>query len=233
MTRFDLNDTAQTKTFDRFDIDERLNPDDLIFVIYLVMDKLVKISLTENAPSASYLDFSFGVVNYKLYINGHEIAIGLHELDGMPFLVLSKFNTKTHYFTFDRTRDLVIGSGVFSGIKTINDNQIVLHQDQLIVTAEDAFIFHDATLVQGHQIFPILDGTTLLTSHCFNSMVSEFNFRFELVYFSYLLNIDDFCRFICLQSETKIFKCYSLYNCYIPFLSTYDYILYRLYKRIR
>ena len=59
---------AQISVRERFFIDNRLNPSDLIFVVYLLGDRLKKISLTQTSPSAKCLGSLFGVVNNKLHL---------------------------------------------------------------------------------------------------------------------------------------------------------------------
>lgn len=59
-------ETNELETRERFLIDNRLNPSELIFVVYLLGDRLKKISLTQTSPSAKCLGLLFGVVNNKL-----------------------------------------------------------------------------------------------------------------------------------------------------------------------
>ncbi|MBR6895050.1 MAG: hypothetical protein IKN23_03185, partial [Lactococcus sp.] len=61
---------AQISVRERFFIDNRLNPSDLIFVVYSLGDRLKKISLTQTSPSVKCLGSLFGVVNNKLHIDG-------------------------------------------------------------------------------------------------------------------------------------------------------------------
>lgn len=58
---------------------------ELEFVVYQFGDRLIKISLTTNRPSATFLDYSFGIVNEKLRVNGGIRIPGYQEIDGLEF----------------------------------------------------------------------------------------------------------------------------------------------------
>ena len=66
-------ETNEIETGERFFIDNRLNPSDLIFVVYVLGDRLKKISLTETSPSVKCLGSLFGVVNNYILMGGQLI----------------------------------------------------------------------------------------------------------------------------------------------------------------
>ncbi|MBC1925542.1 type VII secretion protein EssC [Listeria innocua] len=162
MSVFESNDVVEENYFF---IDERLNSNDLIFVVYVLSDKLTKISLTERKPSVNFLGYPIGGFNNKVFINGSEVGLGFLEVGDTNYLVLSKENARTTFFTYNKATDLVIGSDDFSGIQLPTTSRIIIHQDTLIIQVEDELVYHNDQKVFGNQVFPLSDGTSILTPY--------------------------------------------------------------------
>ena len=150
---------------DRFLIDNRLNPSDLIFVVYLLGDRLKKISLTQTSPSAKCLGSLFGVVNNKLHIDGWSTDLGCQEIKGTRFLILSRDNAQTYFFIFNTSKKLVISSDEFAGIKSPGKTRLILDQDRLIVDIKEADVYYNDQKIVGNHAFSILEGASFLTPH--------------------------------------------------------------------
>ncbi|WP_274619457.1 FtsK/SpoIIIE domain-containing protein, partial [Lactococcus paracarnosus] len=135
-------------------IDNRLNPSDLIFVVYSLGDRLKKISLTQTSPSAKCLGSLFGVVNNKLHIDGWSTELGCQEIKGTRFLILSRDNARTYFFIFNTYKKLVISSDEFAGIKSPGKTRLILDQDRLIVDIKEADVYYNDQKVD-ERIFSI------------------------------------------------------------------------------
>ena len=135
-------ETNELETRERFLIDNRLNPSELIFVVYLLGDRLKKISLTQTSPSAKCLGSLFGVVNNKLHIDGWSTEPGCQEIKGTRFLILSRDNAQTYFFIFNTSKKLVISSDAFAGIKSPGKTRLILDQDRLIVDIKEADVYY-------------------------------------------------------------------------------------------
>ncbi|MCJ1995062.1 hypothetical protein GYN24_10800, partial [Lactococcus piscium] len=144
----------EIETGDRFLIDNRLNPSDLIFVVYSLGDRLKKISLTQTSPSAKCLGSLFGVVNNKLHIDGWSTELGCQEIKGTRFLILSRDNARTYFFIFNTYKKLVISSDEFAGIKSPGKTRLILDQDRLIVDIKEADVYYNDQKVD-ERIFSI------------------------------------------------------------------------------
>lgn len=155
----------EIETGDRFLIDNRLNPSDLIFVVYSLGDRLKKISLTQTSPSAKCLGSLFGVVNNKLHIDGWSTELGCQEIKGTRFLILSRDNARTYFFIFNASKKLVISSDEFAGIKSPGKTRLILDQDRLIVDIKEADVYYNDQKIVGHHVFSILEGASFLTPH--------------------------------------------------------------------
>ncbi|MCJ1996485.1 type VII secretion protein EssC [Lactococcus piscium] len=155
----------EIETGDRFLIDNRLNPSDLIFVVYSLGNRLKKISLTQTSPSAKCLGSLFGVVNNKLHIDGWSTELGYQEIKGTRFLILSRDNARTYFFIFNTYKKLVISSDEFAGIKSPGKTRLILDQDRLIVDIKEADVYYNDQKIVGHHVFSILEGASFLTPH--------------------------------------------------------------------
>ncbi|WP_460059268.1 type VII secretion protein EssC, partial [Pseudolactococcus yaeyamensis] len=162
MTIFESNDVDKKESFF---IDERLKPSDLVFVVYLLADRLTKISLTETSPSVNFLGYPFGIINNKLHIDGWSTEIGFQEIKDMSFLILSRDNAKTHFFSFNESKKLVISSDDFAGIKTPSTTRVILEQERLIVEVKEELVYYNEQKVVGNQVFSFIEGSSLLTPH--------------------------------------------------------------------
>ncbi|MBS7576414.1 type VII secretion protein EssC [Enterococcus sp. MMGLQ5-2] len=146
-----------------FFIDERLNPNQLEFVVYVLNDSLIKITLTSEVPFANYLDYKFGIINDKLFINGESVSTGLYNLDDLRLLIISKSTAQTLFFTIDSAQDFVIGQADYVGIQVPIDLTIIIHQNKLILDAKDTFIYLNENKIQGQAVTEFITGTAILT----------------------------------------------------------------------
>ena len=65
MTLFETNEERKIHTFS---LDERLHPEEVIFVIFLLNETLDKITLTTTHPYYNTEQYKFGIVNDELLI---------------------------------------------------------------------------------------------------------------------------------------------------------------------
>ena len=106
MTLFEVNEVDKEQAFS---LDERLNPETVVFVIFLFNTTLDKITLTTSQPFFNTDTYKFGIINDELFVNGSKIGLGLQALADQMCFVVSKENAETSYFICDETKDFIFG----------------------------------------------------------------------------------------------------------------------------
>ncbi|EME3511927.1 type VII secretion protein EssC [Enterococcus faecium] len=144
-------------------LDNRKDSDNILFVIYLLDEQLKKVVLTKTTPFINFQKFNFGIIDDELFINGESVPLGNVEKDGHQFLILSKYNVKTTFFTHNKSEDLTIGNQAHCAIQTNSKVKLVLHEKHLIIIPNGALIYCDKERITKNCAIPIHDGIKIVT----------------------------------------------------------------------
>ena len=160
MTLFETNEEQKQH---HFSLDERLNPDEVVFVIFLLNEKLDKITLTTSQPFFNTEKYKFSIVYDSVFINGSKTGIGKQVVAGQLFFIVSRENAETSYFIRNETKDFVFGKSENSGVQVIDDSLLILHEQNMTVKAQGETVYLNDCLVEKTTIVAIEDGMTVLT----------------------------------------------------------------------
>lgn len=160
MTLFETNEEQKQH---HFSLDERLNPDEVVFVIFLLNEKLDKITLTTSQPFFNTEKYKFSIVNDSVFINGSKTGIGKQVVAGRLFFIVSQENAETSYFIRNETKDFIFGKSENSGVQVADDSLLILHGQNMTVKPQGETVYLNDCLVEKTTIVAIEDGMTVLT----------------------------------------------------------------------
>lgn len=110
-------------------------PEDILFVVYVLNEQLDTILLTKNKMSQEYAGIPVGIVNDEVYIDGGRIGIGKHEVNGFTFLVLDSQKLHTHFLNFDNDEIVFSNKSENTAVQT-SSSAYVLIEDKENVTMD-------------------------------------------------------------------------------------------------
>ena len=160
MTLFETNEEQKQH---HFSLDERLNPDEVVFVIFLLNEKLDKITLTTSQPFFNTEKYKFSIVYDSVFINGSKMGIGKQVVAGQLFFIVSQENAETSYFIRNETKDFVFGKSENSGVQVTDGSLLILHEQNMTVKPQGETVYLNDCLVEKTTIVAIEDGMTVLT----------------------------------------------------------------------
>lgn len=145
-----IEDTKEQQLF----LDNRLNAADVVFVIYLLGERVQKITLSEHRPSVNFSDKIFSTFNDELFINGNTISLGyskLENLDDLEVLVISPQTAETTFFIINEKDHFIIGPDKLATFNTKSDGQVVIHENSLSIDVKQDFLYLNNQSINGHQ----------------------------------------------------------------------------------
>ena len=160
MTLFETNEERKIHTFS---LDERLHPEEVIFVIFLLNETLDKITLTTTHPYYNTEQYKFGIVNDELLINGSKTGVWKQDIMGELFFIVSRENAETSYFIRNETKDFVFGKSENSGIQVTDESLLILHNQTVTVKPQGETVYLNDRLITQTRIVPIEEGLSVLT----------------------------------------------------------------------
>jgi DNA segregation ATPase FtsK/SpoIIIE and related proteins len=160
MTLFETHEERKIQTFS---LDERLHPEEVIFVIFLFNETLDKITLTTTHPYYNTEQYKFGIVNDELLINGSKTGVGKQDIKGQSFFIVSEENAATSYFIRNETKDFVFGKSENSGIQVTDEALLILHNQTVTVKPQGEAVYLNDRLITQTRIVPIEEGLSVLT----------------------------------------------------------------------
>lgn len=144
-------------------IDDRIVPGRVLYTVYLLDDELVSIPLTEHAPSAIHDDLTLGVISGTLFVNGAAVSAGSAVLNGRKAFVVDAGRAETTHLLFDHDDHFVLGGTEVAGVKTQGDSLVVVHDEELIVTPGDDFLYVDGRRISESGVIRVAIGARVLT----------------------------------------------------------------------
>lgn len=153
----------EIKIKNRIVLDNRKDSKNILFIIYLLDEELKKVVLTKTTPFINFQKFKFGIINDKLFINGESVPLGKVEKEGHQFLILSKDNVKTIFFTYNQNEDLTIGNQAHCAIQTNGKVKLVLHNEHLFIIPRESLVYCDKKRVTENCAISIHDGIKIVT----------------------------------------------------------------------
>lgn len=144
------------------------HPEEILYIIFILKDKLEKVTLTESQMTASYAHLLFGVVNDQLLVNGEKLSKGRHNVEGVPLFVLLAEELQTHFLVLDNHEFVIHNQTTPCAIQTQDDSLIIIDNEDeaqplaLIKPLGDFVYYNDEKLNYSTSVlFKI--GDTLLT----------------------------------------------------------------------
>lgn len=159
----ELFDSKEKNEVHSFSLDERLNPEEVQFVIFLLKEQLEKITLTTSVPFINAENDKFGIVNDQLFINGTKVEVGSQEIEGKSYFIVSQENARTNYFIRNDSKYFMIGNDKNSGIEVSETAMLVLNETKLIVRPRKSLVYVNGQKIRYSTILPIEDGVTIFT----------------------------------------------------------------------
>lgn len=145
-------------------IDDRIVPGRVLFTVYLLDEVLVSIPLTEHVPSATHEELTLGVISGTLFVNGASVSAGISDLNGRTLFVVDAGRADTKHLLFDHDDHFVLGGTEIAGVRTRGDSLVVVHDDELIVTPGDDFLYLNDRRISESGVIPVAIGDRVLTS---------------------------------------------------------------------
>jgi len=121
--------------------DDRLDPSNVLFVVYLLDDELNRVALTADRPSAVCDDLTFGVVGDRVFVNGSIVPTGLSAIDGRRLLVVDARIAATRHVVFDRGASFVLGDSDSAAARVEGAGTIAVRGDELTVAAAGEILY--------------------------------------------------------------------------------------------
>ena len=134
-------------------LDNRLDSQDVLFVVYLLGEILHTITLSEHRASVTYQDTVFSTFNDELFINGNKAVMGYSSfatLGNLAVFAVSSKTAETTFFVINDTDYFVIGSTEIASFKSQGDGQVVIHKDHFSIDAREDFLYFNGVPLRGH-----------------------------------------------------------------------------------
>lgn len=145
-------------------VDDRLDPANMLFTVYLLDEELRRVSLTEHRPSAVCEDLTLGVVGDRVFVNGSVVPTGLAEIDGHRLLVVDARSATTRHVVFDRGASFVIDGTGAAGARAKDAGTVVIRGDELTLSpAGDLMYFGGRRVPAGGAVHRAGIGDAVLT----------------------------------------------------------------------
>ena len=134
-------------------LDNRLDSQDVLFVVYLLGEILHTITLSEHRASVTYQGTVFSTFNDELFINGNKAVMGYSSfatLGNLAVFAVSSKTAETTFFVINATDYFVIGSTEIASFKSQGDGQVVIHKDHFSIDAREDFLYFNGVPLRGH-----------------------------------------------------------------------------------
>lgn len=143
------------------------HPEEILYIIFILNDKLERITLTESQMSVTYEGKPFGIVGDRVLLNGGRVTHGKNEIDGLTLLLLPAQALQTHFLILD-TQEIIIHQNAHCAIQTLDETLIIIdntdeqHPIVFIKPLGDFVYYNDDKLTQSMSCeFKV--GDTILT----------------------------------------------------------------------
>ncbi|MDP9903278.1 type VII secretion protein EssC [Arthrobacter bambusae] len=146
-------------------MDNRLIPDSLRYVVYILGQELVRIPLTHTHPMVGYESITLSVVGEQLLINNVAASAGRGHYAGIDCLVVDTRRAETMHFVIDAEEDFVLAPAEFASARTRSGSIVVLHGDTVTANpADDVVYVNDRRVEAPAVISAVQAGDRVLTS---------------------------------------------------------------------
>lgn len=146
-------------------VDDRLEPADVLFTVYVLDDQLSRIALTAHRPSAVCEGLALGVVGDRLFVNGVVVPTGVTELDGRTLLVVDARSAETRHVVFDRGASFVLGDTGAAAARVKGAGTVVVRGDELTLAPfGDHLYFAGRRVPAGGAVHSATVGDAVLTA---------------------------------------------------------------------
>ncbi|MGN7797522.1 type VII secretion protein EssC [Leifsonia sp. 22587] len=164
-----VDDTFGTSTMsepsDRL-IDDRLEPETVLFVVHMLGERLISITLTEDRRSAVRDGLTIGVINDRLFVNGEAVSPGIRLLAGIELLIVDARLARTTHLQLNMTEDTVLGKSSAATVRTSSSGgvAVVVRNDALVVDPAGGLVYlNDRRITEPELLGPLKPGDRLLT----------------------------------------------------------------------
>jgi len=145
---------------------QRLDANDVLFVIHILDETLQTITLSAQRPSLTLHDIPFSAIGDQLWIGGEVIDTGYVKLEKMnvTLFVVAGTMAKTTYFTINSNDYFVLGTSKTSGIVTNGKSQVIIWQDKILIKPKKSFLYlNDSCMQKDEMIAQIKVGDRVFT----------------------------------------------------------------------
>ncbi|MCL2858640.1 MAG: hypothetical protein FWF42_03015, partial [Streptococcaceae bacterium] len=150
-------------------MDEVLHPEEILFVVFILTEKLNRITLTHFQTSASFEHLTFGTFNDELFVNGERVEAGQTEIEGIPLFVLPAGQLHTHFLLLDHLDLIINDRDENRAIETKDNSYIVINNHdsyapKCAVKPDGPFVYFNEEKLIVPSGFDFNVGDQLLTS---------------------------------------------------------------------
>ncbi|WP_431245763.1 type VII secretion protein EssC [Leifsonia xyli] len=146
-------------------VDDRLDAESVLFVVYLLDDPLVRIALTEDTPSAGHERLTLGAISDRLFVNGHTVPPGRTMVDGYELFVVDARRARTKHLLLDPGRHFVLGDSAVAGVRAPGPGVVTIQGDVLILQpGDDVLYLNDRKVAEPALIHAASVGDRVLTT---------------------------------------------------------------------
>jgi DNA segregation ATPase FtsK/SpoIIIE, S-DNA-T family len=114
-------------------LDEVLHPEAILFVVFILKDKLERITLTEQNPIVRYNGMGFSVINDVLYVGGDILNQGFSVIEELALFVLPADCLETHFLSLNYGDIVISKTNPNSAVQVKDDSTIIIenHHSEL------------------------------------------------------------------------------------------------------
>lgn len=147
---------------------EARHPEEILYAIFILKDKLERLTLTASQMMASYDELRFGIVNDYLLVNGEKLEKGKHTIEDITLFVLPAYDLHTHFLILDDREFVIHNSDKHRAIQTKDASLIIIDQEQdhsvkALIKPLGDFVYYNDDRVQTSTIREVKVGDSILT----------------------------------------------------------------------
>jgi len=147
---------------------EARHPEEILYAIFILKDKLERLTITASQMMASYEELRFGIVNDQLLVNGEKLEKGKHTIEDITLFVLPAYDLHTHFLILDDREFVIHNSDKHRAIQTKDASLIIIDQEQdssvkALIKPLGDFVYYNDDRVQTSTIRGVKVGDSILT----------------------------------------------------------------------
>ncbi|MDR2834464.1 MAG: type VII secretion protein EssC, partial [Streptococcaceae bacterium] len=153
-------------------LDEVTHHQEILYVVYVLKEKLERLTFTQAQPMQVYEEITFSIINDKLYAFGETLVKGRNQLNHLSLFVLPASDLHTHFLVLDEGDFIIDHEDVHRAIQVKDVSTIVidnqdLNQPNLFIKPTGEFVYFNGQKITESLGAAFQVGDTVLTPDLF------------------------------------------------------------------